>query len=127
MEETRKVFYLKLQGFAQKIGEDFTDEGDEGEPGRTVKYCGHLVGNYPWIYLDYEISGLFYIETFQQIDKLFRALCEAEQGAYYQSVTFTNGHMRLKLIFREDHAYEAKKKGPPGSPEGPQDSGSTTL
>lgn len=57
MEEVRKVFYLKLQTLAVQIGEQYTDEGFDGDPSIEAKYAGHLVGNYPWLYLDYTVKG----------------------------------------------------------------------
>lgn len=127
MEEVRKVFYLKLQTLAVQIGEQYTDEGFDGDPSIEVKYAGHLVGNYPWLYLDYTVKGPLDLVSLSKMDLAFRKLCEDQPGASYLNTVINGSRLRFRLIFREDIAhFEGKKKGPPEAPGGPQNGESTT-
>lgn len=125
MEELRKMFYLQVHTEAAQVAQDFTREWIEGDPGLEVKYSGHLAGNYPWLYLDFMVRGRITLAELNAMEARFKKICE-QPGASYQDTYISSYQVQFKLIYREDLAYEAKKKGPPGVPEGPQGSGSAT-
>lgn len=107
MQEKRVGFILRLQDFAVRLAAGFSDEGDEGTPQSLVAYSGKVVGNAPWYYLEYRLSGAFRPQVFVDIENRFREFCANEPGCSFQDVVIGNQILKLSLVFREDAALAA--------------------
>jgi hypothetical protein len=96
-------FLSELNQIARDLSERFTVETDEGDPGYFLQYYGGLVGNYPWIYVDFEYSGAMPLAALVETEAKIKAACEAcSETAHYLSTTLYNQRMRCRLIYRED-------------------------
>jgi hypothetical protein len=106
-------FLKTLHELAQQCEKDFSDEGNPDEPGHRLRYDGQLIGNYPWIYIDFGIFGAVPLEHLVKTEARFRTASEAcPELASYLTTTVGTGRMRCRLIYREDIKRGSDQKPP---------------
>lgn len=111
------TFYKDLHELAIELAEAYTFDGDEGEPGYSFKYSGLVESNYPWVYIQFKMSGRVSLYTINKLEEDFKEFCE-QPGATYLSTTIGGQNIKFRLFYREDLA---KNKEPPSNPDGSTD------
>lgn len=97
------MFLQTLHELALKCQADFSDEGSPDEPGYGLTYEGWINSNYPWVYVDFCITGRVPLESLIETVERFRAACEGcPEVANYLSTTVSSRGLRCRLIYRED-------------------------
>lgn len=91
---SRTEFLGALHRQAEEVS--VRDEGDEGDRGFSLVYQGHLLDNYPWVYVDFKLSGAVPLTSLRRAEERLETFC-AGQATYLSTVV--NGNvMRCRLV-----------------------------
>lgn len=102
-------FYKILDKYAKECAEDWTTPFREGDkPGEwNVFKFDEVVGNYPWVYVNFKVKGPLDVSICRKIEDEFAEFCSHNGAVYLNMVVHPYDNMerlyvKFRLLYRED-------------------------